>query len=70
MILALVFVLSMSALVFAEGTDVAASIGESMGTLKDDALSTIATVAPHGVAIMGVFLVWRYGMRFFKSISG
>ena len=72
MILALVFILSMSALVFAEdgGTDVAAALGDSMGTLKDDALSAIATVAPYGIAIMGAFLVWKYGVRFFKSISG
>ena len=71
MLLALVFVFSMSALVFADdGTDVAAALGDSMGTLKDDALSAIATVAPYGIAIMGAFLVWRYGVRFFKSISG
>ncbi len=69
-LLALVFVFSMSVLVFAEGTDVAAALGDSMATLKDDALSAIATVAPYGIAIMGAFLVWRYGIRFFKSISG
>jgi len=42
-----------------------------------DALQGIATsitdvlgaIAPLAIGVVGVFLVWRYGMRFFKSIS-
>lgn len=72
MILALVFVFALSAFVFAEGTgpiDVTEALGESLGGVKDDALNAIVTVAPFGIAIMGAFLVWRYGIRFFKSLS-
>ncbi len=71
MVLALVFVFALSAFVFAEGTeiDVTAALGDSLGGVKDDALNAIVTVAPFGIAIMGAFLVWRYGIRFFKSLS-
>lgn len=41
----------------------------AMSTIKTDALGAIAAVAPIGLGIMGVFLVWRYGIKFFKSIS-
>lgn len=37
--------------------------------LKGDALTALATVAPFAIAVMGAFLVWRYGIRFFKSMS-
>lgn len=51
------------------GGDVSSSITTALTAVKTDALATISAVAPIGIAIMGVFLVWRYGIRFFKSIS-
>ena len=42
----------------------------ALGTVKTDMLSVISVVAPVGVAIMGVVLVWRKGLSFFKSITG
>lgn len=30
---------------------------------------TIAGIAPVALGIVGTFLVWKYGMRFFKSLS-
>ena len=71
MVLALVFVFALSAFVFAEGTeiDVTAALGDSLGGVKDDALNAIVTVAPFGVAIMGAFLVWKYGINFFRTLS-
>lgn len=41
----------------------------ALESVQADVLTAIATVAPVGIAIMGAFLVWRYGLRFFKSIS-
>ena len=29
----------------------------------------LGAIAPIALGIVGVFLVWRYGMRFFKSLS-
>lgn len=50
-------------------SSVTASMGPAMEGIKTDALGAIATVAPYGIAIMGAFLVWKYGIRFFKSIA-
>lgn len=53
---------------FAEDTTTTA-MGTAMGTVKSDAISAIGTVAPYGIAIMGSFLVWRLGVKFFKSLA-
>lgn len=55
--------------VFLTTGDVSTAIVTALEAIKTDALATIAAVAPVGIAIAGAFLVWRYGMRFFKSIS-
>lgn len=52
----------------AEG-DVTTSMTTAMTQVKTDSLGAISAVAPIGISIMGAFLVWRYGIRFFKSIS-
>lgn len=49
--------------------DVGTQMGNALQGVQESALSTIGTVAPYGIAIMGAFLVWRYGLRFFKSIA-
>ena len=48
---------------------VAESVGSALETVSADAMSVLTTVAPIAIGIAGAFLVWRYGMRFFKSIS-
>lgn len=41
----------------------------ALTTVKTDALSVLGAVAPVAIAIFGAFLVWRYGIKFFKGIS-
>lgn len=54
----------------AEGdSTVVTSMGTAMAPVKTDALAALATVAPYGIAIMGAFLVWKYGIKFFKSLA-
>ena len=48
---------------------VAESVGNALETVSGEAMSVLTTVAPIAIGIAGAFLVWRYGMRFFKSIS-
>lgn len=48
---------------------VSESIGTALQTVASDAMDVLASVAPIAIGIAGAFLVWRYGMRFFKSIS-
>lgn len=52
-----------------EASGVVSSMSSSLEAVKGDALSAIATVAPFAISVMGAFLVWRYGIRFFKSLS-
>lgn len=49
--------------------DVITAMTTALNAIKTDALSAIAAVAPIAISIMGAFLVWRYGTRFFKSLS-
>lgn len=49
--------------------NITTSMTTAMNTVKTDTLSAISAVAPIGIGIMGAFLVWRYGIRFFKGIS-
>ena len=49
--------------------DVSSAISTALTAVKTDTLEAIATVAPIGISIAGAFLVWRYGLKFFKSIS-
>ena len=41
----------------------------ALTTIKTDALSALAAVAPVGIAIMGAFLVWKFGIKFFKGLA-
>lgn len=68
LIIAVATVVSCMCSVFAE-SEVVASMGTAMEPVKTDALSALATVAPYGIAIMGAFLVWKFGIRFFKSLA-
>jgi len=56
-------------LVLLGSTGVSGSMEAALNAVKADALDVIATVAPIGISIAGAFLVWRYGMKFFKAIS-
>jgi hypothetical protein len=45
------------------------AMGTALKSVQTDAMSALATVAPYAIAIMGAFLVWKYGMKFFKSLA-
>lgn len=54
---------------FAADSEVVTAMGTALAPVKTDSLGALATVAPYGIAIMGAFLVWKYGIRFFKSLA-
>lgn len=41
----------------------------ALTTVKTDALSALAAIAPIAIAIMGAYLVWRFGIKFFKGLA-
>lgn len=51
------------------GTGIASSMDTAFKAVQGDAMSAIGTVAPYAIGIMGAFLVWKIGSRFFKSVS-
>lgn len=52
-----------------EPTGVVASVTDALTTVAGDVTGVLGAVAPIALGIAGTFLVWRYGMKFFKSIS-
>lgn len=53
-----------------EPTSASAGITTAMGGVKTEFEATVAGVAPIAVGIVAIFLVWKYGIKFFKSITG
>jgi len=53
---------------FAEGTaDVA--VTNALQGISNDIVATMGAVAPYGLAILAVFLGFRYGKRIFASLA-
>lgn len=46
-----------------------AAVTSALTTVASDITATITSVAPVALGIVGIFLTWKYGMKFFKSIS-
>ena len=49
--------------------EASSSVTNSLTTIATQITSTIGEVAPIGIGIAGLFLVWKFGMRFFKSVA-
>lgn len=45
------------------------AVVSALTTVAGDITSTFTAIAPIALGIAGAFLVWRYGMKFFKAIS-
>lgn len=55
--------------VFASEGGQSGAVVSALQSTASDITSTITSIAPVALSISGTFLVWRYGMKFFKSIS-
>lgn len=53
---------------FAEGT-ANASVTGAFTTLKDDVIATLGAIAALAVAVMGIFLAWKYGRKIFNQVA-
>lgn len=52
----------------AEGGQSEAVTG-ALQTVATDVIATITAIAPVALSIVGIFIVWKLGMKFFKTIS-
>ena len=53
---------------FAESS-VAGTMTTAVGGIKSDFEATVTAVAPIAIGIIAVFMVWKLGMKFFRSIT-
>lgn len=51
------------------GVKMAEAVTQALQAVATDIKGVLTGVAPVAIGVAGVFLVWRYGLRFFKSIS-
>lgn len=54
---------------FADG-EAAAAMETAFNPVKTDFLAAVAKLAPIAVAIAATPIVWKLGIRFFKSLTG
>lgn len=45
------------------------AVASALTTIATNITTTINAVAPVAIGIVGVFLVWKFGIRFFKSVA-
>ncbi len=50
-------------------TDTQVAMQTALQGIATEATGSLVVVAPIALGVMGMYLVWRYGVRFFKSIS-
>lgn len=48
---------------------IASSIVSSLSTVAGDITNTITQIGPVACGIVGLFLAWKFGIRFFKSVA-
>lgn len=48
---------------------VSSQVTSALTSTASDITSTLGAVAPIGLGIAGLFLAWKYGMKFFKGLS-
>lgn len=61
--------LGVGSTVFAETGGTSSAVVSALESTASQITSTMSSIGPVALGIAGTFLVWRYGMRFFKSIS-
>lgn len=60
---------SLASVSAAADSAVMAGVTTAVTSASDNILGAIAVVAPIALGIVGIFLAWKYGMRFFKGLS-
>lgn len=53
----------------AVANSVVTSIVSSLSLIAGDITSTITQIAPIACGIAGLFMAWKFGIKFFKSVA-
>lgn len=68
-LLATVVVMVCTASVAFADAETEAAMTTALTGVKSDAISALGVVAPIAIGIMGAFLVWKFGIKFFKGLA-
>jgi peptidoglycan hydrolase-like amidase len=49
--------------------DIATAMSTSLQAVQVQILGALAGIAPTALEVMGAFLCWRYGVKFFKGLA-
>jgi len=52
------------------GTEMLTAIQTAVSSIQTDVTSVLGAVGPVAIAIVGLYLVWRLGIKFFKGLVG
>lgn len=69
MLAAPVAALAVPAVAFAEDGGMSASMQTAFGQVKTDFSSAVGVIAPIALGIAGIFIAWKLGFKFFKSLT-
>lgn len=47
----------------------AAAVGAALTTVATDMTGVLTTVAPIALGVVGAILVWKFGLKFFRTIT-
>ena len=50
-------------------SETSTAVVSALSTVASDISGVVTSVAPVAIGVVGTFLVWKYGMRFFKSLA-
>lgn len=50
-------------------TGVVESITTAFTSIQTDIIAALAAIAPIAILVMGTFLIWRMGTKFFKGLA-
>lgn len=64
------FLLPLSSFASESGTVDTAQLTATLTSVADSIKGVIGTVAPVALGVTAVFLVWKYGVKFFKGLLG
>lgn len=64
-----VAVTAFPAVAYAETTDMTTSMQTAFTGVKTDFSSAVGVIAPIALGIAGIFIAWKLGFRFFKSLT-
>lgn len=61
--------LMLPVLCFASDSSASSAIVQALTTVADEIKGTFVSIAPIALGLATMGLAWRYGLRFFKSLS-